>query len=159
MSGGDISREDLRNADVIDAIELASDGTTSIFSGVTVVSTSSGTKQVVLSGVDLWRDDDQITNGDKVTLTGTTGGADGTYTVDAISTTSQVTFTVQEAIADSTGGTCDAVYPPGALRVGFDPTGLVHTTETDVPFLEPDAGHDRLSILRGGLHVLPGKSG
>lgn len=26
------------------------------------------------------------------------------------------------------------------------------------PFLEPDAGHNRLPIFRGGLHVLPGKS-
>lgn len=133
MSSGNITREDIRHEDIVDAVELASDGQTSIiFTAATVVSTTSGTKTVVLSGVDILRDPEILENGDIVILSGTSGGgaADGTYTVDARVTSTS--FTVQESIADSTGGSCEAQNPSGASKVGFDPSGLVNTSATDV---------------------------
>lgn len=133
MASGNITREDIRHDDIVDAIELASDGTTSIiFTGATVVSTTSGTKTVVLSGVDILRDPEIVENLDIIILAGTSGGgaADGTYTVNArVDSTS---FTVNESIADSTGGTCEAQNPSGSSRTGFDPTGLTNTTATNV---------------------------
>jgi len=126
---GGIAKEDLEDLDIVDAVELASDGTSEIFSGVTVVSTTAATKQVAVSGIDLYRDPEQLESEDVITLAGTTG-ADGTYTVDSI--IDSVTFSVSESIVDSTGGTCSAVHRSGSLRVGFDPTGLDNTTATNV---------------------------
>ena len=82
MSGGNITREDIRHDDIVDAVESASDGITSIiFTGKTVVSTTSSSKVVVLSGVDILRDPEILEELDIIILSGTTG-ADGTYTVD-----------------------------------------------------------------------------
>lgn len=122
MAGGNVTKEDIRHDDIVDTIELASDGLTStIFSGATVVSTTSSTKTVVLSGVDILRDPEILENGDLITLAGTSGGAaDGNYTVNERVTSTS--FTVNESIADSTGGTCDAENPSGASRVGCDST-------------------------------------
>jgi hypothetical protein len=119
----------LDDQEKVGTVELAADGSDVIFSGKTVVSTTTGTKVVVLSGVDLFREPEQLENGDKVTLSGTTA-ADGTYTVDQV--TALDTFTVQEAIATSTGGTCDAKYPSGAAKVGVDTTALTNLTATDL---------------------------
>jgi len=127
---GNVTKEDIRHSDFVDAIEQASDGTTSIiFTGKTVVSTVSGTKLVTLSGVDLYRDPEVLENIDIIILAGTTA-ADGTYSVDAVQ--SPTTFTVNETIADSTGGTCEARNPSGARRTGFDPSGLTYLTKTNV---------------------------
>lgn len=128
MPGG-IRKEDVEDLDFVDAVELASDGTTEIFTGGTVVSTTAATSQVVLSGLDLYRDPEALEPGDLITLSGTTG-ADGDYTVASI--VSSTTFTVSEAIVDSTGGTCTAHHPPGALKVGFDSTGLTVVTANTV---------------------------
>ena len=128
MPGG-IAREDLEDLDIVDAVELASDGTAEIFTGATVTSTTSSSKQVVLSGVDLYRDPEQLEPDDLITLSGTPE-ADGDYTVDTI--VNSTTFTVNEAISDSTGGTCDAFHPPGASKVGIDPTNISGVTATDV---------------------------
>ena len=132
MSGGNIIREDIRHEDIVDAVEQISDGTTSvIFTGATVVSTTSSTKTVVLSGVDLLRDPEIIENLDIIVLAGTSSGAaDGTYTVDA--RVDGTSFTVNETIADSTGGTCEARNPSGARRTGFDATGLTVVTANNV---------------------------
>lgn len=126
MSG--LTKEDLRDADVVDATELASDGSTTYITGATVVSTTSGTKRVVFSGIDLVHDvDERAEPKDKVVLSGTTGGADGTYTIANI--IDSVTVDVEEAIADSTGGSANFIHPPGASKVGFDPAGLVYLTK------------------------------
>ena len=128
-----IGRIDIKDSAVVDAVELLSDGTTQIFTGVTVVSTTSSTKRVVLSNIYIIHGDiDEILEaGDLVTLSGTSGGAaDGNYTIaDIIDDT---TFEVVESIADSTGGACEAKYPPGARRVGFDSTGLINITADNV---------------------------
>lgn len=132
MSGGNIIREDIRHEDIVDAVEMASDGLTSvIFTGAAVVSTTSSTKTVVLSGVDLLRDPEIVENLDIIILAGTSGGAaDGTYTVNA--RVDGASFTVNEAIADSTGGTCEAQNPSGALRTGCDPTDVINVSATNV---------------------------
>jgi hypothetical protein len=132
MAPRGLSRFDIDDLEIIDAIELKSDGTTVIMTGVTVVSTTYSTKRVVVSGVYLVNEPDQrIELNDKVTLTGTSGGlADGNYTVATV--VDDTTFTVIEAIANSTGGVGTFYHPPGALRIGFDPTGLTHTTAHEV---------------------------
>lgn len=119
----------LNDQELVGTVELAADGTDTIFTSATVTSTTSGSKQVQLSGIDLFREPEELEAGDKVTLTGTTA-ADGTYTVDAVLALDL--FTVVEAISSSTGGTCDAKYPPGARKVGFDSSGLANTSATNV---------------------------
>lgn len=148
MAGGNITKEDIRHDDIVDAVELASDGLTSIiFTGATVVSTTSSTKTVVLSGVDLLRDPEIVENLDLITLAGTSGGAaDGDYTVDArVSSTS---FTVNETIADSTGGTCEAQNPSGARRTGVDPTNITNSTAKNVQTVLEDLDS---AIVGGGI--------
>jgi len=150
---GGIRKEDLEDLDVVDAVELASDGTSAIFTGATVVSTTAATKRVVLSGVDLYRDPEALEPGDLITLSGTTG-ADGNYTVDAI--VDGVTFSVVESILDSTGGTCTAKHPPGALKVGFDPSGMSTITANNVQeaLMELDAGGTGSGLTPSSHRVL-----
>ncbi|MGD9209162.1 MAG: hypothetical protein PVI90_00225 [Desulfobacteraceae bacterium] len=126
-----ITKEDLRDVDIIDATELASDGTTTYITDATVVSTTATTKQIVFSGIDLIHDIDEHAEAkDKVTLSGTTGGADGIYTIATI--VDSTTITVEETIVDSTGGTADFKHPSGAGKVGLDATGLTNTTADNV---------------------------
>lgn len=145
MSGA-ISKADLKDADILDAEELGATGSNSFLSGVTVVSTTAGPKLVTLSGVDLQRDDERLEPGDTVVLAGTTGGADGTYTVATI--TGLTTFTVVETIATSTGGTLVARHPVGAARVGFNSAGLSNTTANNVQTAIADMD---AAISAGGL--------
>lgn len=124
-----LTKDDLSDLDFVDAPELASDGLSSFLSSVTVVSTTSSTKRVVVSGVYLIHDPDQrIEPADIVVLTGTAPGgiADGTYTVASI--VNDTTFVVVEAIADSTGGSVAFRWPPGSSKVGLNPTGMVNVT-------------------------------
>lgn len=130
-----ISKADLVDADIVDAAELASDGTATYLT-VTVVSTTTGTKVVV---VNLAADGEGIFNGrdhpaeagDIVVITGTSGGlGNGTFTVASV--TNDTTFVVNEAIGTSTGGSVTFIYPVGAGRVGFDPAGLMNVTSTNV---------------------------
>lgn len=133
MSPSGIRRSDIVDTEVVDQIELGSDGTVNLFTGVVVVSTTSGTKRVVVSGVNLINGavDERLEANDKVTLAGTSGGlGDGTFTVASI--VDDTTFVVVEAIGTSTGGTATAKYPPGAKKVGLDPTGFAYTIKTNV---------------------------
>lgn len=119
----------LNDQEQVGTVELAADGTTTIFTGATVVSTTAGTKTIVLSGVDLYRAE-ELESLDVLTLTGTSPDTDGNYTVDEVLSTTSVS--VVEAIGTSTGGTCTAKYPPGARKVGLDPTGMGNVTATNV---------------------------
>jgi hypothetical protein len=125
-------KEDLIDLDFVDAEELSSDGTLSYSSGVTVVSTTSSTKRVVVSGVNLLYDvDERAQSGDIVVLAGTSGGSgDGTFTIDTV--VDATTFDVIESIGDSTGGTADFKHGPGAKSVGFDSSGLISVTSDNV---------------------------
>lgn len=142
MTSG-LTKNDISDLDFVDALELESDGQSVFLPSVTIVSTTSATKRVVLSGVHIINDPEQrIEPTDLVVLSGTSG-ADGLYTVATI--IDDVTFTVVEAIADSTGGTANFKWPPGAQRVGLDPTGLVQTTAHNV--------QDAIRDLDGAISV------
>lgn len=127
MTGGPIP-EDFDDASFISALELGSDGSAPIFTGVSVVSTVSSSKEITLTGVDLFRDE-QLEPGDLITLAGT-GTADGAYTVNEVTGIDR--FTVNEAIANSAGGTCDAKHPAGAKRIGIDTSAFACTNAAEL---------------------------
>lgn len=156
MPGG-IRKDDIEDVEIVDAVELRSDSTTVFITGATVVSTTSSTKRIVFSGIDLIYDKDERTEADDiVVLSGTSGGAaDGTFTVSSI--VNQTTLEVIELIADSTGGTANFLYPAGATKVGVDPTLLVFSAQNDVQGVLEDLdnglniGH---KVLRHLIHFI-----
>jgi hypothetical protein len=130
-----IRTADVVDQDFFDAYELASDGY-KVYLTTTLVSTTFGTKTVVINlpsdGIGILYSQDHLAEpGDLVRLVGTSGtAADGYFTIDTI--VDDVTFTVVETIASSTGGTIYFMFPSGASRIGFDPTGLTITTSHTV---------------------------
>lgn len=144
-----IRKSDLFDLDIKDAYELASDGYSSYLT-TTVVSTTAGTKIIV---IDLPSDgegliigaDHPVESGDRVRLTGTSGGsADGYYTVNNILT--DLSFDVLEPINSSTGGTIDFIYTSGASKIGFDPTGIAVTTATNIQDALKDVANNASGI-------------
>lgn len=123
-----IRKEDIVDVDFVDAPELAATGTVNFVSSVSVVSTTSSSKTVVVSGFYLLVDENRVEPGDKIILSG--NAAAGTYTVATI--TDNSTLTVSETIADSTGGTAAFRRCPGAKKVGFNSTGLTITSANNV---------------------------
>lgn len=166
---GKLRKEDIEDLEVLDRDELLSSGSTTYKSGVSVTSTTSGTKRVVISGFDLLlQRETPVEVGDKVTLSGTSGGAgDGTFTIAAIIDSN--TFDVTETIGTSTGGSAAFKHPAGAKRIGFDPTGVTGTSATNLQDALKDvasnasgiseATHETLDTLvhniaeGGSLHV------
>jgi hypothetical protein len=140
-----VDREDVRDADFVDAVELASDGTAS-YKTTPVTDVVSGTITVAPAAdyLGLEFGDDPIEVNDIFVLTGATAG-NGTYTVDTI--IDNTSFTVVEAIVDSTGGSADFRHPAGALKVGVDPTTLSFTTKTNV--------QEALEDLTAGSGITP----
>lgn len=129
-----IRKVDIIDADFADSSELASDGYSSYLT-TTVVSTNSGTKIVTVNlpsdGEGLITGlDHPVEAGDRIRLTGTSGGADGYYTINAVLT--DTTFSVVESISTSTGGTAHFIYPSGASKLGFDNTGVTLTSAKNV---------------------------
>jgi hypothetical protein len=134
-----IRKEDIADVDIVDAYELASDGTpdaTGLYLTVSCISTTSATKTIVGALPSdgegyLYSVDHPVQVGDYVFLTGTSGGAaNGKFTVATVA--SDTSVTVNETIADSTGGTIQFVYPEGASLVGFNPTGQSFTSAITV---------------------------
>lgn len=144
MSRG-IAKEDLRDLDIVDARELLSSGFDAYQSAVGVVSVVSATKTVVVSG-GLIFNDNPVETGDRVTIAG--NAAAGDYTVDSV--LSDTSFTVVEAIVDASGGTATFKHPPGALKVGIDPTNLVFSGATNLQ----EAVEDLDSGLNSGHKTL-----
>jgi hypothetical protein len=124
-----IRKEDILDSDFFDAYELSSDGYEVYFSGATVLSTSSISKTVVVSGITQTNRDNNVEVGDRVYLYGTSG-ADGYYTIASI--LNDYSFTTLENIVSSTGGKCDYIYHSGALNIGFDPTRTNNITAHNV---------------------------
>lgn len=133
-------RNQIRKADVddiefLDAEELQSDGSF-VYLTSTVVSTTSGTKTIVIDmpadGEGIYFGRDHLAQaGDIVILSGTSGGTgDGQYTIASV--VDDLTFTVVQSIGTSTGGSVNFYYVPGAKRIGFDPTGLNHVMSHNV---------------------------
>lgn len=130
MSSNRIRKEDIADLDIVDAYELASDGygPSSIYLSTPCVSTTGTTKTVVVSlsadgnGI-LYNYEFPVQSGDIVWVHNTAGTiGDGYFTVDQV--IDNVTFTVNETMVNSTGGTVQYRYPAGASAVGFNPTGL-----------------------------------
>lgn len=151
-----IRKEDVSDADFVDSYELASDGygPNSVYlTGVTVVSTTSGTKTVVVNlapdgGGLYYSMDHPVQETDIVWLSGTSGGtADGYYTVASI--IDDLTFTVNEVIANSTGGIAEFRYTAGAFKVGFNKYRYpaINVTHTNVQEAIQDLD---LAISTGG---------
>lgn len=123
-----LRRTDILDTEIVDAIELASDGTTTLQGGVSIVSVVGATKTVTITGWNLNEPDNPIEAEDIAVITG--NAAAGTYTVASV--VDNTHFVVTEAIVDAAGGAVEFRYPAGALKVGFDPVGLVVATSNDV---------------------------
>lgn len=139
-----IAKEDIKDLDIVDSRELLSDGTDAYQSGVGVVSVTASTKTVVVSGGIVYNDD-PVEPGDLVTIAG--NAAAGDYTVDTV--TDDTTFTVVEATTDATSGTVTFYHPPGATKVGIDPTNLNLTDDNVQDALESIVG---TGSSGGGAH-------
>lgn len=144
-----LRKEDIRDLDIIDAVELASDGYY-VFLSSSLVSTTNATSIVEISmpadgeGI-LYGRDNSVEAGDRVYLTGTSGGsADGYYLVQEVLT--NLTFSVTTSIADSTDGYIHFMHPVGAGQVGFDPTGLSNVTSHDVQGAIRDLSQNAVGI-------------
>lgn len=145
-----LSRADISDLDFVDAPELGSFGLVPFMSGVTVVSTDTATRTIVLSGTYILEDVDQrVEPKDIVVLSSTSPGgiADGTYTVEEV--LDDTSFVVVEPISDSTGGLAEFTWPPGALRVGFNPVGTSHILALNVQDAIKDL--DAAIVSGGGL--------
>jgi hypothetical protein len=123
-----LRRSDILDTEITDAVELLSDGTAVLKTGVAVVTVVGATKTVSISGWSLRDPDNPVETGDKAVISG--NAAAGTYTVASI--VNNETFTVVESIVDATGGTVEFRYPPGAIKVGLDPTGFSQTSKKTV---------------------------
>lgn len=130
-----IDKKDIRDLDIVDADELISDGY-SVYLTSTVISTTNSTSIIVINlpsdGEGILTGKDHLVNpSDRVYLVETSEGlADGYYIVNEVLT--DTTFSVNESIADSTGGTIYFMYPVGASNIGFDPTGLSNVTSHNI---------------------------
>jgi hypothetical protein len=120
-----IRHEDIFDADIVDAVELLSSGSTVIATD-TLVSTVNATKRVTVSTYNLDDPDAPIEPGDIVVIAG--NAAEGTYHVASIVSTT--IFVVVESIPGSTGGSVTFYDPPGATKIGISPTNLTTTTAT-----------------------------
>ena len=116
-----VAPEDLRDAGFVDAAELGSDGTAQYADGG-IVAVASGVIEV--SGLYLLDPTTAPEADDVVVIAGNTA-ADGEYTVDSV--VDNTHLTVNESIVDGTGGTAVFRHPPGAGRVGVDPTNMGQT--------------------------------
>lgn len=97
-------------------------------------STASSTRNVYTPGGKwgTW----SLSPDDKVVISGTTGGADGVYTVESV--TDAQNFIVVEAIPNSTGGTVTAYHPVAASRIGVDDSGFATASGSDLQALLAD---------------------
>lgn len=133
-----IRKEDINDVDILDAYELRSDGygLNSIYLYTTCVSTTAGTKTVVVNiasdGEGILNSfDHPVESGDIVWISGTSGSAgDGYFTVDSV--IDDITFTINESFGNSTGGNVRYHYPSGSLRIGFDPRNTTSVTHNNV---------------------------
>jgi hypothetical protein len=142
-----LDRADFKDAPFLDEEELSADGSTDYRSGDSVTSTTSGTKTVEMAGGGqlLLHSDDPVESGDTFVLSGSTA-ADGSYTVDTV--VDDDTFTVVEAIVDSTGGTAAFQHPSGASRIGVDPSSISSSTATNAQQVLEDID---AAVSGGGL--------
>jgi hypothetical protein len=134
MHGNRIAKEDIVDADFVDALELRSDGTASYFTLPLISISAGGVFTVDISGLlrgIISEPDGTIEAEDRVFVTGASpGSADGYYTIADLITES--TFDVLESTVAATGGTILFLYASGAGKVGFDSSELDNTTADNV---------------------------
>lgn len=126
-----ISREDIADADIVDATELASDGHVTYKTG-SVVFASGSLLTASFPAIDIgFQDfDDPAGAPDFLILSGT-GNADGTYVVLAPVAESilQISGTFSGSIQGGThSGSWKLIYAPGAKTVGIDTTTLAFSS-------------------------------
>lgn len=119
--------DQIEDLDLITHDELgAQPKTTLIVAGafpLSIVSTTAGTQQIVISGNDL--DDLQAQNGDVVEIL--SGPAAGDYTINVV--INPTTFSVNEAIVSTVGtGSLNIYHPAASTRIGVDDTSLTNIT-------------------------------
>ena len=137
-----IRKSDIFDADIYDVQELNSDGYLIYLSNISLISTTSLTKTIIIhpipdgEGLLLKVGDHTVESGDKVYLFETTG-ADGYYLIDQILT--DTSFTVIESINNSIDGYVHFIYPSGASNIGFSPGALTSTNATNVQDAIKDA--------------------
>lgn len=142
-----IRKEDIVDADFIDAPELIATGTTNYVSGVSIASTVGVSQQVIVTGFNLLLDDTRVSPGDRLTISGGTPN-DGIFTVATI--IDNQTLTTVESLVNSTGGTAAFAYPSGAKKVGFNSTGLTVTNANNVQDAIFDLAQEVESSSSGG---------
>lgn len=129
-----LSKEDIRDLDIVDANELASDGFDPFLTLPLVSISAGGIFTVNVSSLVIGiihEPGGTVEPGDRLYLQGATPAeADGYYTIDSLLTDS--TLTVEEATVAATGGNLFFIYPSGAGKVGVDTTGCTHTDAHDV---------------------------
>jgi hypothetical protein len=150
-----LSKSDFNDADLVDSLELLSDGY-SVYKTIPIVGTTSGTKNIQISPTSsifglIFDADAPASPGDRVRLVGTSG-ADGYYTIGSI--VDNDNFIVLENISSSTGGNASFIYPPGAKSVGFDPSGLSITTAKNVQDAIRDVANNASGISSSQHEIL-----
>jgi hypothetical protein len=132
-----IRKEDLVDLDIVDSVELASDGYV-VYLTSTVFSTTNAGSLITINypsdGEGLITGRDHLAQaGDRIRLVGTSGGlADGYFIINSI--ISETSFSVVGAIASSTGGAIFFMFQAGAKSVGFDLQNYtpIHVEHTNV---------------------------
>jgi hypothetical protein len=133
-----ITKQDILDVDIVDSYELLSDGygINSIYLDTSLVSTSSGTGNIIINttpdGIGIiYNTDHPVQINDIVWIHGTFGGvADGYYTVNSI--VDDLTVKLNEPINTSAGGFAQFRYPAGSRDVGFDPRNTTHVHHNNV---------------------------
>lgn len=126
--GTKISREDIVDADIVDAAELSSDGTEVFKNGPVVRITGSFLTASFLTIEQGFVDfDEPVSGGDLLTISGS-GNADGVYFVQAVITESILQVSGSFSGSGTSTGSWFLAYTPGAKAVGYDPTTMAFSS-------------------------------
>lgn len=128
-----ITKTDIVDVDIVDAVELISDGYSTSYRTCNLLSTSSSTNEVIIASsnsLDVILDiiDEPVQPGDYAVIRG--NSVAGRYIVDQL--IDLITFTVDGYIGNSIGGIVDFYHPPGASKVGVDNSHLTYTHKSNV---------------------------
>lgn len=144
-----ISREDIVDADIVDATELASDGHV-VYKTGSVVFASGSYLTASFPAIDIgFQDfDDPAGGGDFLILSGT-GNSDGTYVVSVPVTEAvlKISGTFSGSVQGGTSsGSWQLVYAPGSKTVGIDLTTLAFSSSipSDLSSFAKDTTYQRL---------------
>jgi len=113
----------IRDAAVVEEIELLSDGTDSMTGPFSITAVNGTSEQITVSSGFFVID--RVAPGDKVIIAGGTVN-DGTYTVATVVDDDNIT-TVENLANAGAGGTCEIFFPPGSEKVGVEDPGVGYT--------------------------------